>query len=63
MILYFVLILLILLIFFTVIFILFKSTTPKNFREFLMEIEIIWYGLETNIQDIIYGPRFNKVCK
>lgn len=26
-----------------------------------MEMELIWIGIETNIQDIIYGPFYNKV--
>lgn len=60
---YLVSILVFLLVLCLVLFMLFKSSTPKNFSEFLMEMELIWIGLETNIQDIIYGPFYNKVCK
>ena len=63
MILYVVLVILFLLILFSVIFMLFKSSTPRNFSEFLMELKIIWFGFETNIQDVIFGPCYNKVCK
>ncbi|CAG9809469.1 unnamed protein product [Chironomus riparius] len=61
MIFYIVLILLFLLILFSVTFILFKSRTPRDFNEFLMELQYIYLGFETNIQDLIYGPCFNKV--
>ncbi|XP_070490215.1 uncharacterized protein [Chironomus tepperi] len=61
MILYLAYILLFILIFFTGAFFLFKSSTPRNFSEFLMELELIWIGLETNVEDMMYGPCYNKV--
>ncbi|KAG5672997.1 hypothetical protein PVAND_003078 [Polypedilum vanderplanki] len=42
-------------------FTLFKSSTPKNFSEFLFEIKFIYYGLKSNISDATIGKYYNRI--